>query len=54
MRQELLKEMYESVETINRVIIDDALTDFAKQVIIKEEQQKQINVRKLLEAWNQV
>lgn len=54
MRQELLKEMYESVETINRVIIDDELTDFAKQVIIKEEQQKQINVRKLLEAWNQV
>jgi len=52
MKEELLKELYASVEKVNKILIDDELTDYTKQILIKEEEQKQIRLRQFLKEWN--
>jgi hypothetical protein len=51
MKEELLKELYTSIESVNKILLDDELTDYAKQILIKEEEAKQIRLRQFLQEW---
>ena len=54
MKEELLKEMYDSVDRVNNILINDELSQLAKNEMIRTEYAKQANLRKFLEEWNSV
>jgi hypothetical protein len=51
LREQLLKEMYESVDKVNRIMLNDEISSLAKRRMIKEEKLKQIRLRKFFEEW---
>lgn len=51
MRQELLREIYDSVDAVNRIMLDEELTDYTKKILIKAEEEKQISLRAFLTEW---
>lgn len=51
-KSEILKELYESIETANKLAVDEELTDHAKTALIQAEQAKQIKLRSFLKEWN--
>lgn len=52
MKSEILKELYESIETVNKLCLNDELTLEAKAILVREEETKQKNLRAFLEELN--
>lgn len=52
MKAELLKELYDSIDGVNQILINDELSQLVKNEMIRAEYVKQANLRKFLEEWN--
>jgi hypothetical protein len=51
MTEELLKEMYQSVEKVNELYRDEELTLEARDILIREEKTKQAKLKIFLDEW---
>jgi hypothetical protein len=52
LKEELLKEMYQSIHCVNKLFMNDELTQETKEKLIEEEVHNQENLTKFSEEWN--